>query len=65
MQLFIGHLYKLKDGAEPACGHAKYRTDYLQILGFDLTDSTVLVRPDGFSESADFWANGDDLEPQE
>jgi len=62
MQFYIDTRYKLKDGADPAYGNAKYGTDDLNILAFDPDDGTAMVRPEGFSKTAAFWANFDDLE---
>lgn len=59
--LFIDTRYKLKEGAEPTFGHAPYGTDNLEILAIDTDDSTIMVRPAGFSQSATFWASADDL----
>ena len=62
MLLYLDKRYKLKKGREPAHGVAYYGTEDLKILAIDTTDSTVMVRPTGFSQKATFWANFDDLE---
>lgn len=57
--------YKLKEGKEPATGMAKYGTDDLNIIAFDMTDKSIYVQPEGISSQGRFWAFAHDLEPME
>ena len=63
MEYTMGNTYRLKEGAEPAYGHAAYGTNNLDIIAVDTDDKTFRVCPSGFSvDSAAFYAHWDDVE---
>lgn len=62
MIIEVAKEYRLKPGAEIVFGRADYGLEDLQIIAVDTDDSTVQVRPAGFSGGV-FWCNADDLVP--
>jgi hypothetical protein len=64
MQFLVGKIYRLKEGAGPILGITGYKTNFLELLGFDTDDMSVLVKPLGLSEKTRFWARAKDVEEQ-